>query len=136
MKYSSRHYAQALLEVAEESDKSSLDTVVDNFLSYLRRTGDIKNISAILRSLDDIYKTKYGIVDVSVTTARDIGTDTVKHISDMILKKMNVDYKTISLKDKIDENIIGGAIIEFEDKLVDISSVNVLNQIKQKILFD
>ena len=133
MKYTPRHYAKAYLKALNEVSKDKREGIVDNFLKLLRRTGDIKKINLILRSIEQIYKEEHKIVDVVVKTARKLDDKFINDAIDMLLKKLEVDYTGIDKEVVVDEEILGGAVIAFDDNMVDISARYIVNQIKQKI---
>ncbi len=133
MKYAPRHYAKALLEALEDVPKDKHEQIVDNFLILLRRTGDIKKINLILRSIEQIYKEEHKIVDVVVKTARKLDDKFINDAIDMLLKKLEVSYTGIDKEVVVDEEMLGGVVIAFDDNMIDISARHIVNQIKQKI---
>ncbi len=133
MKYTPRHYAKALLEALEDVPKNKHEEIIDNFLKLLRRTGDIKKINLILRSIRQVYKEEYKIVDVVVRAARKLNDKFVDDIINMFLKKLQIDYSDINKDIVIDGSVLGGVVIAFDDNMVDMSARRILSQIKQKI---
>ena len=72
----------------------------------------------ITSSLISQYKKYKHIIEATVTTANPLSEDLKEEIIKYIKQKVSVD---VDLKEVIDKNIIGGAIIQIGDKQLDIS---------------
>ena len=107
---------------------SSSDTELKNFLFLLvdeRREVFIPNIVNLFsRYLDE----KLNICRVSITQVEAASEldPMIKNLLEIIEKKKN---KTLKIQQQVDPNILGGAVVEFEDFRLDISVKSELNKI-------
>lgn len=91
-------------------------------------------IDEILESYGDKYREYKGIKVVQLTTAVE-ATDEVRDAVRQQLKDNKfLIGKTIELKEKVDASIIGGLIVQVDDKLFDASIKHDLQQIKRQFI--
>jgi len=76
------------------------------------------------------YNTKFNIALVKVTSASALNESTTEQIMSKV-KGLIGAGKTIQLETKVDPALIGGFIIEFDDKLYDSSVAYQMNKLKQ-----
>ncbi len=79
----------------------------------------------------DQYNVIYDIVNASCITAQPINDDTKNIIKKDLENKLN---KKINIQFKVSEDIIGGIIIQFSDKLYDASIAHQLKLIKKELI--
>ena len=77
------------------------------------------------------YKAIKHISTVKLTTASKLSEAAVKNIHDKLLASTSTD-KNVELVTDVDAALIGGFIIEFEDKLYDASVAHKLGQMKKE----
>ncbi len=118
MKITSSQYAKALIDSMEETPSDKKETVMGNFFELLVKNNALRQIGEILDFTEKLIKKEKGIEEASVVTAYPITED----IRGMITKKMeSLTGRKIILKEIVDKNIIGGAIIRINDYLFDAS---------------
>jgi len=99
------------------------------FILLLTRKGREKYIPYIAKAFNDIYKDHNNIVDVTLTTA--YVTD--KEIKDSVLKLLkSITDKNIELEEHIDEDIIGGYLINLEDYQYDATIKTQLKRLRKE----
>jgi F-type H+-transporting ATPase subunit delta len=135
-----RDFAILLLSPIVSTDKkkiildklweNKLDTVTIQFIHLVLK----KRREAMLRSIFTEFNRQYNrykkITEATVFTAIPISEKLKKEIREMLERKTD---SKIELEEKIDESIIGGYIIRYEDKLIDSSIATQIRQL-QKIL--
>lgn len=93
-----------------------------------KRENYLKNI--VLHFLD-YQRKKQGIVDAQITTATPLEE---KAISKMRKEIGKILHAEIAFHEKVDESLVGGFILRFDDKQMDASIRKQLNQIRRKLL--
>jgi F-type H+-transporting ATPase subunit delta len=78
------------------------------------------------------YNTIKGIHKVKLTTAVAVGDD----VKNSIIGKINTEagFGKVELETVVDEALIGGFVLEFDNNLVDASILRDLNDIKKQFL--
>lgn len=103
--------------------KSFIKLIVKN-----RREKHLKNICRVFISL---YKDKKGIKTAVLTTSFDL-TRTHK---EKIKKSIEETFKSpVELDTKVDKSIIGGMLIQIDDKLLDLSVARQIQELKNQFL--
>jgi len=117
------------IKILKELFTNSLSALTLSFVSLItnkKREGLLPEISASFISL---YKKNKNIKEVVVTSAFPLDDDLKNSLMDYISNETNSE---IDLKEKIDESLIGGAIIRMNDKQLDASISSSLKALKQK----
>ncbi len=98
------------------------------FLQLLVRKGRESNLREIMRVFCVKYDELKGISRVNLTTAVPVGDD----IEQMIIKKLQNETKLTHLKlqKKVDESLVGGFVLEYNNYLVDRSVKRFLKEVK------
>ena len=127
MKISPKQFAQVLFETLETTAPSHIDKVLDNFVGVLKEHNALNMFEAIQEELEKLDLGKQGIKQAEVTSAKPLSRENEKEIIESLNKLVQGDVK---LKKKIDENLIGGAVLRVEDKIIDTSVKHSLEQLK------
>lgn len=99
------------------------------FILLITRKGREKYIPYISKAFDDIYKDYKNIVNVMLTTTY----KTDKEIKDRVLKLLtDITNKNIELDEVIDDELIGGFVINFEDYQYDASVKTQLKRLRKE----
>jgi len=98
----------------------------------LAKKGRANYLLEITNAFEQAYKNHKNIKEVTITSAIQLSEETIQNIK----TKINQEIKDtiIEIKTKVKPEIIGGIVIELDDKLFDASVRNRLNQIKQNFL--
>lgn len=107
---------------------SQINEISMKFISILTAKKRELYLEGIAQSFINQYKSHKNIEDATIITAVQIDDMTKREILSFISKQEN---KKIQLKEIIDENIIGGAIIKMGDKQLDTSISKTIKQLKQ-----
>ncbi len=107
---------------------SDFNKLTKSFISIIT----LKKRENILKSISErflqLYKKQKGIQSVRVTSAQ-LLSDEMKNLIKSYIK--NQVSGKIELIEKIDNKLIGGVIIHMDDKQLDISVLNQINNLKQ-----
>ena len=102
----------------------------DHILRILLKKGREGQLAEIANEYIVQFKIIRQISTVKLTTAVKLGEATVKTIHEKLLASTATD-KNVELVTAVDPNLIGGFVIEFEDKLYDASVVHKLGLMKK-----
>lgn len=114
MKYTHRQYVQALYESLQDTKPTSHDKVIENFIAILKQNGDLTQYEQIISEYEVYDQEQRGVKQVEVVTASET------KLNKPLLDELNaiVGQKT-ELKQKVDDNLIGGVVVRVDDTLID-----------------
>lgn len=101
------------------------------FLILLAENRREANLPDISRVFNDLVMAKQGVESVIITTANELSPEVRQNINRYLQLKTG---KTISLKEKINSEIIGGLILRIGDLQYDGSIANQLKNVKENLL--
>jgi len=130
MKFTPKQYAQALIEALQDTSPKDQEKVLDNFVKVLAENNNLRLFDQISQEFHTLDLAKKGIVQATATSAHPINKENEKAIIEELNKLAK---KKIELKTKVDENLIGGIIIQMEDQMIDASVKNQLEQLKNNL---
>lgn len=107
-----------------------ISIITDAFIKLLCNKGRENNLSGIIRSFIEQYNKYKGIHTATLTTAVPVGDSVVNEFRSRILASTKVPH--LNLETKVDENLIGGFVLEMEGKLIDASIQRDMNDIKKQ----
>ena len=123
MKYTSKQYAQVLVELVKDETPKNLSTIFGKFRETLSKNGDTKHLNDILFYFEKYLDEAMNVVKVEVTTATDKPTSLPAKIGG----------KTVKVISKVDPTLLGGVQIKIGDLLIDNSVKNRLNVLRESI---
>jgi F-type H+-transporting ATPase subunit delta len=112
--------------------KGKISELTDAFNKLMITKGRESYLPEISVAFIEQYNKQKGIHTVTLTTAMPVTEEVKKQIISQVQKqtnKNNIDLKTI-----VDEEIIGGFVLEIGDQLVDASILYDLNKIKAQFM--
>jgi len=109
---------------------ANVNTVTSSFVRLLIAKGRENVLPEIITSFVHQYKEHKNIYTVKLTTAAPLNDDLKNRIIGQIQKTS--DMQNIELETKVDENLIGGFVLEAGDKLIDASIAHGLKQISRE----
>jgi len=120
---------ESIINAVAKANVSELTTKFNKLLVTKGREGDLLEIT---NSFIELYKELKGIHTVTLTTAIEISEDLKQSIQ---TKASNsTPNGTVELLTKVDSKLIGGFVLEFDNKLVDASILRDLNDVKKQFL--
>lgn len=130
MKFTAKNYALALFEALEGVSHKDQDQILDNFVKVLAENNDLRKFEEVSEEFHKLELDKKGIKPVELTSAHPI----TKENEHEIIKELNKIIKgDIQLKKKVDEGLVGGVVIRFEDQMLDASVKNNLEQLRKDL---
>jgi F-type H+-transporting ATPase subunit delta len=119
------------LQIFDAVFKGRLDPMMMAFLEILVRKGRESYLPEISEAFIEQYKLIKHISSVKLTTAVKLSEAAVAQILQK-LKDSGVTDENIELVTVVDPDLIGGFIIEFEDRIYDTSVSNKLESLKRE----
>lgn len=104
------------------------------FFNLLFRKGREIATDEILDAFVDLYRQHKNIHVMNITTAQPVTAEMNEFLKSKLLKNDNYKDSTIEVRNIVDENIIGGFIVQLGDKLIDASIRKDLQEIKQQFI--
>lgn len=124
--------ADKKVAIIEAVTKGKVSELTDVFNRLLINKGRESNLPEVIISFIDQYKQQKGIHTVKLTTAVPVTEEMKKQIIGQVQKQTNM--ANIDLKATVNEDLIGGFVLEIGDQLVDASIAYDLNKIKAQFL--
>jgi F-type H+-transporting ATPase subunit delta len=118
--------------IINEVLKNKVGTLTNSFTVLLVKKGRELELPAMAAAFIEQYNAIHGIHQVTLTTAVALSEDIKKSIEQKV--KVAAQFKTVELTTKIDESLIGGFVLEFNNNLVDASIARDLKDIKKQFL--
>jgi F-type H+-transporting ATPase subunit delta len=118
--------------IVEAVTKNRISDITAAFNRLLINKGRESNLPEIITSFIDQYKQQKGIHTIKLTTAVPVTEEVKKQIVSQVQNQTKI--SNIELKTSVNEEIIGGFVLEMGDKLIDASIAYDLNKIKAQFL--
>ncbi|RWR72678.1 ATP synthase subunit O, mitochondrial [Cinnamomum micranthum f. kanehirae] len=106
--------------VQEIFSEAGFSDVTKNFLAILAENGRLRHIESIAKSFVDLTMAHRGEVKAIVTTVIPLPPEEEKQLKET-LQEIIGHGKTVKLEQKINQSILGGLVVEFGQKLFDMS---------------
>lgn len=132
MQISSKQYATALLEELGGRDAKQTKAAVENFVRVLAANNDLGLAGDIIGQFSRLWDAKESLLEADVISARKLDKETLEIVEKYLKKAEGV--KKVSLSEKIEAGALGGLIIRYGDKVLDLSLKNKLNELKKQIV--
>lgn len=111
----------------------SVSKVTTTFFNILSRKGREVYLPEMVDSFIHQYKKYNKVTEVKLTTATPIGENMLNDIKKS-LEKSEATEQTVEIETHVNPDLIGGFVIEMDDKLYDASVAHKLDQIKKNFL--
>lgn len=108
------------------------DKLTMSFLEIIIRKGREEYLPEIAEEFVSQFREIRRIASVSLTTATALDPNQLEEIKNRIASSGAV-YENVELSTTVDSSIIGGIIIEFDDKLYDASVAHQLNEARKAL---
>lgn len=119
------------LDILEALFKDKYDELTMSFLRILVNKGREMYLPEVADEFISLYKKMKHISTVKVRTAAPLSEAALKNIHDKLVASKSTDEK-VELITEVDENLIGGIVLEFEDKIFDASVAYRLDKMHRK----
>jgi len=132
MKVTAKQYALSLLEITDGKDSKKLEEAILKFSQLIKDNNQLNQIDKILYHFRKLYNQRHNIKEAQINTAQEVNKDELEKIENY-LQGLNKD-ETLEFKVNIKQEIIGGIVLKYGDKIIDASLKTRLNQLKNSLL--
>jgi F-type H+-transporting ATPase subunit delta len=119
------------LRVLEKALKGKTTDTLYRFILLTVRNGRSAGLRDILEMFTVLYDEKIGLVKADVTTAVKLSDELRSRLKQTLEKRLD---KTIELRPKVDEDILGGMIVRFKGMVADSSLKTALDEMEDRML--
>ena len=124
MKSLARQYALSLFNLLESESKESWSALIKDWTDLLIENGDYKLVDEIIIEFSKIWDQEKKELKAVLSSAYPLLDESRQLVMEYL--KTKTDSKMISLKEEIDEDILGGVVLRYDDKVIDASLKNNL----------
>lgn len=119
-------------QIFKQLFEGKVNALTSAFFDIVLRKGRESYLPEIATEFKNQYKKMKGISSVVLTTASPVSDSLLSQIKAMLLES-NATDKEVNIETKVDDSIIGGFIVEIEDKLVDASVSHKLKRLAKEM---
>ena len=123
MKITPKQYAIALFESTQHLPEEEVGKIIKNFVGVLKKNNDLSLGGKIIEEYQNCVRRKKDIAKVQITVGEKISGDVIN----ILTQKLG---QTVEIEQKVDESLIGGAVIRIGDVLIDGSVKRKLGELK------
>ncbi len=122
MKWNPKQLARAYVEATDGKSKKDVEASAAAFVKFLADHHELPKWRDVARSIDAVWKEKYGVANVRVVSAHPLSAATRKALEKAV--------SGASVEETVDEQLIGGAKIQIDDRVLDASISGYLASLK------
>lgn len=134
MKISASQYAQALYESLGDKKETEAKKIIAKLVEFLALQGDLAKGKEIVVRFEEIWQKEKSELAATAESARELSGATKKMLLEYLEARSG--RKNITLSEKINPALLGGAILRYDNRLVDMSVKNVLANLKTNLKKD
>ena len=131
MKITEKQYSTALYEAVKDKKKGEVKSLIKDFAKLIIQNNDTSKLDKIINEYEKVWNRDQGIVNAEVISAKALDKPTIKYLNDYIKKTTKA--KKIELNKEIDDNLLGGVVVKYGDKVLDGSLKTKLNELKSSM---
>ena len=79
-----------------------------------------------MEELEKLYLTEKGIIKTTITAKEKLADKEVKQIADLVSQRSG---KKVEIREELNDALIGGVVIKYQDKVIDLSIKKQLNNL-------
>lgn len=118
-------------QILESIFTGKINAVTLGFLELIVKKGRENSLDDITGQFVNLYMAKKNILVATLTTAHNISEGSKKKIVDYLAK---ITGQEIQLQQSIDKELIGGFVINYNDKIMDASIKKKLHQLNKQFI--
>ena len=126
MKLTAKNYAKILYLSTIDLPKEKLENVIKNFIKLLIKNNSLNLIEEIINEFKRYFEKEKGIVRLKIISAFSLD----HQIVEKALTFLDIKKELANIELQVDKNLIGGLVLKFDDKILDISVRSQANKIK------
>ena len=107
----------------------TFNAITTGFIDIVTRKRRESYLPEIVDAFIQEYQNRNGVVKAKLTTATAVTQSLLDKVNEIVLK--NTGKKTVAIETEVDSSLIGGFILQFEDKLFDSTISHKLDKLKK-----
>jgi len=112
--------------------RKDVDKITKNLLEVMSENGRLGELEHVVEEYKELVSKYNGVLEVIVTSDRPLQADVLKRIETaMKNSQAGKDSKSLKISNKVNPGILGGIILEFGDKTIDLSVANRVTKLNQ-----
>ncbi len=132
MKILPKQYAQSLFELVRDKDEQEVKDILKKFTNILARNLQLGKIKEIIACFEIIWQRENGELLVNLQSAHPLVGGAKDIVVDYLKDKTNA--SNIILEEEIDQSLIGGFILRYDNRIIDTSIKSQLNALRTKLI--
>jgi F-type H+-transporting ATPase subunit delta len=122
--------ASVIYQAAAGKQGEELERIVSKFCDYLKSKGLMRMIDPILEELELIYFKDRGVMALRIISKNKLADSELDKIVSLVKSKTG---KQIVVRQVRDEKVIGGAMVRYEDKILDFSLKSQIRNLAREL---
>lgn len=110
--------------------KDNISKEISNFLYIIIDKRRERNILEIVNRYKEIYNDHKNITNVIATTAIPMDEESKQNLKNKLEEKLN---KKVEISNKVDPSIIGGVLLQMDDKIIDSTLTSQLKNMEKLV---
>jgi F-type H+-transporting ATPase subunit delta len=131
MKISPKKYAKALYSITKDGKKDEVKGILAGFVELLNENHDLGKVEKVMNEFNKFWNEKEGIIEAEIVSAMELNKATFKDLNNFIAELSGA--KRVETKETVDKKILGGVVLKFGDKVVDVSVKSRLYNLRNSI---
>lgn len=111
--------------------QGNLSKLMQNFLGILNEKGRIGLLAEIVAAYHDLINRQLNRIEVTVTVAGKLGDEHLEQVRKRIGEALK---KDVTIHERVDESILGGLMLNIQDRLIDASVKSQLQLMRQQLM--
>ncbi len=125
MKFTAKQLAITLIDLVETKN-IDIQKAADGFIHWLNERHELKRIDEVIRAVDMIWTERHGAATLTIETAHPLSANLRKQLTQLA--------KGAELREAIDPELIGGARLRIDDRVIDGSIAGTIQSLKLTLL--
>ncbi|MBT6691207.1 ATP synthase F1 subunit delta [Candidatus Parcubacteria bacterium] len=122
--------ASGVYQAIKNKQKKEVDSVVDNFVVYLKEKRLMATLPGVIEELEALYFEEQGIIKAQISAKTDLPAKNIEAIEEILNKKTGQKIITEQVKD---DEVLGGVVVKYNDKIIDMSLKRQLNNLAKQL---
>lgn len=122
--------AKAIYQALVGKNEMQVKKLTDNFRQYLVTHRLLPILPKIILVIKDLHDRESGTMTVRVTSKETLTKTILDNLQKMMADRLD---SKINLESQIDQEILGGVILRYDDKLIDMSLKNQINNLAKQL---
>ena len=131
MRIKPKQYAQAFFESLIKAPGQE-KVIIASFASLLFKNGQSSSLAEILEYFDVLWQKHYGVVSAEIVSARPLSPEILSELKSFIVQRVKAEE--VEVAEKIDKSLIGGTVLRYGGRLLDLSLRNKIDKLKNDLV--